>query len=57
MKFKKGDMSITNFELPKEKYERFFEVFPLREPGLVYTDSKIYRLPPIMEKKEVKSPN
>ena len=57
MNFKKGDMSITNFELPKEKYEWFFEVFPLREPGLVYTDSKIYRLPPIMEKKEVKSPN
>ena len=44
----------TNFALPKGKSDLFFEVFPLRESGLVFTDHKIYSVPPLTDRIDVK---
>ena len=39
-----GFLYYTNFELPQRLLRDFVELDPLAEPGLVYSDRKIYRL-------------
>lgn len=44
---------FTNFTLSREKRELFYEAFPLRQPGRIYTNNKVYRVsPPVQTPKE-----
>jgi spermidine synthase len=44
--YEKSFFFFTNFALPKEKDALFYEAFPLRQPGRIYTNNKVYRVSP-----------
>jgi spermidine synthase len=44
--YEKSFFFFTNFALTQEKHEQFYEAFPTKQAGRVYTNNKVYRILP-----------